>query len=79
MLSLKDLKRERVLPLPRIKVVVSLSSLRVAYCADLVAIIHRHVDPLGPIEMPLSSLASGSPTAAAPSVSVYNLDLVTHL
>jgi hypothetical protein len=36
--------------------------------ADRLAVIHRHEDPLGPIEMPLSSLASGVPTQAVPSV-----------
>ena len=36
--------------------------------ADRLAVIHRHVDPLGPIEMPLSSLASGTPTQAVSSV-----------
>ena len=36
--------------------------------ADRPAVIHRHADPLGPIEMPLSSLASGSPTQAVSSV-----------
>ena len=36
--------------------------------ADRLAVIHRHADPLGPIEMPLSSLASGTPTQAVSSV-----------
>jgi hypothetical protein len=36
--------------------------------ADRLAVIHRHADPLGPIEMPLSSLASGVPTQAVSSV-----------
>lgn len=41
---------------------------RVGARPDLLAVIHRHADPLGPIEMPLSSLASGSPTQAVSSV-----------
>jgi hypothetical protein len=36
--------------------------------ADRLAVIHRHADPLGPIKMPLSSLASGVPTQAVSSV-----------
>lgn len=35
----------------------------------VLAIIHHHDDPLGPIRMPLSSLASDTPTLAGPSVS----------
>lgn len=67
MSSLRGLKKEKGSHLLRIMVDVS-SFVNTWDGADEIAVIHRHTDPLGPIQMPLSSLASATPTQAGPSV-----------